>query len=413
MAAGEEKYCEVCKRTHNLKEFYSSNNLEKYPDGKVNICKKMITMDVDNWNPETFLPILQECDVPYIPKIWNNKLATYGKDRSKVSGLTIIGRYLSTMRIKPNDKWRWKDTQYLQELADRETEEAMKRQGYDAQEIDKVVRENRKTVPEEGKIYELNVSNAGNNVSDLGSSVYSQQDYFAAQSGAEEDNAIVDELTDEDKRYLRLKWGKAYKPEEWVRLEQLYEEMQNSYDIQGAGHEDILKLVCKTSLKANQLLDIGDVDGAQKMVKMYDGLMKSGKFTAAQNKAENGEYLDSISELVVICEKQGFIPRYYTDGPKDRVDETIQDLKEYTHSLVVEEMNLGNLIENAVKQMAMEEAKEEDIDDEDEELTFEQLEALKDENFEEFYDMIEEGLEEDERQIQGEIKYGFAKSTRP
>jgi hypothetical protein len=38
--------------------------------------------------------------------------------------------------------------------------------------------------------------------------------------------------------------------------------MCKSYDIQGAGHEDTLKLVCKTSLKANQLLDIGDVDGA-------------------------------------------------------------------------------------------------------------------------------------------------------
>ena len=93
--------------------------------------------------------------------------------------------------------------------------------------------------------------------------------------------------------------------------------MTQSYDIQGAGHEDVLKLVCKTSLKANQLLDIGDVDGAQKMVKMYDSLMKSGKFTAAQNKAENGEFLDSISEFVVLCEKEGFIPRYYVDGPKD------------------------------------------------------------------------------------------------
>ena len=94
--------------------------------------------------------------------------------------------------------------------------------------------------------------------------------------------------------------------------------MMSSYDIQGAGHEDTLKLVCKTSLKSNQLLDMGDVEGAQKMIKMYDMLMKSGKFTASQNKAENGEYVDSVSELVAICEKDGFIPRYYTDGPQGR-----------------------------------------------------------------------------------------------
>jgi hypothetical protein len=69
-------------------------------------------------------------------------------------------------------------------------------------------------------------------------------------------------LTDEERTYLRLKWGKAYRPEEWIRLEQLYEEMMGSYDIQTAGHIDTLKLMCKTSLKANQLLDICDVDGA-------------------------------------------------------------------------------------------------------------------------------------------------------
>jgi hypothetical protein len=62
-------------------------------------------------------------------------------------------------------------------------------------------------------------------------------------------------------------------------------------------------------------LDLGDVDGAQKMVKMYDSLMKSGKFTAAQIKSEQGEFVDSVSEIVALCEKEGFIPRYYVDGP--------------------------------------------------------------------------------------------------
>lgn len=391
--ASETKFCEKCKRTMNIKEFYGSNNVEKYPDHKLNICKKCLTMHVDNWDPETFLPILQECDVPYIPKIWNNKLATYGKDPSKVTGMTILGRYLSTMKIKPNDKWRWKDTQYLQELADHETEEAMKRQGYEAAEIDKVVRENRKTVPAEGTVYELNLYTA-DQTAQPGTNP-AQQDYFDRDA----ENDFVDDLSDEDRKYLRLKWGKSYKPEEWVRLEQLYQEMTQSYDIQGAGHEDTLKLLCKTSLKSNQLLDIGDVDGAQKMIKMYDSLMKSGKFTAAQNKAENGEFLDSISEFVVLCEKDGFIPRYYTDGPQDKVDETILDLKNYTHSLVVDEMNLGNLIENAVKQMAIEEAKEEDEDIEDE-LTMESIEELKDQDFTEFNNFVESEAAADEQLVQ-------------
>mgnify|MGYP000507700771 FL=1 len=60
-----------------------------------------------------------------------------------------------------------------------------------------------------------------------------------------------DELTEEDKVMLRLKWGRGYRPEEWVRLEQLYNDMMASYDIQGAGMKDTLIMICKTSLKSN------------------------------------------------------------------------------------------------------------------------------------------------------------------
>ena len=384
-------FCDKCKKTMRADDFYGSNNLEKYPNGKLNQCKKCITMHVDNWNPDTFLWILQECDVPWIPEEWNKLLESYAKDRFKVTGMTIIGRYLSKMKLKQFKEYRWKDTQFLQELADHKTEEAMKRAGYGAAEIAQVVMDNRATIPE----------------GDVAIPVYDDapepmtggyNDYFAEQSGSSEDDNLTDELTDDDRRYLRLKWGKAYRPEEWVRLEQLYLEMTKSYDIQGAGHEDVLKLVCKTSLKANQLLDIGDVDGAQKMVKMYDSLMKSGRFTAAQNKADNGEFLNSISEFVVLCEKDGFIPRFYTEGPKDRVDETILDLKGYTHSLVVEEMNLGNLIENAVKQMTEQEMKEEDEDIE-EEMSLEELEALKDQDFADYGAFLEEEELSDEELI--------------
>ena len=129
--------------------------------------------------------------------------------------------------------------------------------------------------------------------------------------------------------------------------------------------------------------------------------MKAGKFTAQQNKSESGEYVDSISELVAICETDGFIPRYYTDGPQDKVDRTLQDIQNYTRTLVTEEMNLGNLIENAVKQIELEKIKEAERDadaaNDDETLEAELFEDSK-ENFvtysdyEEFNE-FEEGLD--------------------
>ena len=385
MAVEKVYYCEKCNKTMGGDQFYSSNNLEKYPnEGKLNQCKKCITMHVDNWNPDTYLWILQEIDVPYIPEEWNKLMATYAKDKSKLTGLSILGRYLSKMKLKQFKDYRWKDSEFLQELNNSKIEQTMKRQGYDAQQIAQAISKATFDIPTE----------------ELTEPVYQpieekeepQEDYFAQQSGS--DNDFNDDLTEEDRLYLRLKWGKTYKPEEWIRLEQLYKEMMDSYDIQTAGHIDTLKLICKTSLKANQLIDIGDVEGFQKMSKVYDSLMKSGKFTAAQNKSESGEFIDSISELVELCEKEGFIPRYYTETPMDKVDETLADLKGYTRSLVTEEMNLGNLIENAVKEMARQESKEEDKDTEDD-LDIEEIETLKDEDFESYNDFLEEEISAD------------------
>lgn len=376
-------FCDKCKRTMRGTEFYGSNNLEKYPEGKLHQCKKCLTMHVDNWDSSTYMWILEECDVPYIPEEWNKLLQKYASEGKAITGTTIIGRYLAKMKLKQFRDYRFKDTEFLQQMADHKMEETMKRQGYEAAEIAKVIEQSHISVPERPAPPPLTIPNGAGNIS------LDTEDYFAEQN-SDYDIDIAADLTDDDKRYLLLKWGKSYTPEEWVKLEQLYNEMMQSYDIQSAGHIDNLKLLCKTSLKSNQLLDIGDVDGAQKMLRMYDSLMKSGKFTAAQNKAETGEYVDSISELVAICEKEGFIPRYYIDQPGDRVDETIADLKGYTRSLVVDEMNLGNLIESAVKTMAREEAKEEDEDIEDEIMSLEDVDQLKDEDFEEFNEFEED-----------------------
>ena len=381
----QQYYCKKCNRTMAADQFYGSNNLEKYPEGKLDTCKKCLTMHVDNWNPESNVWILQECDVPYVPDEWSKLLESYGRNPEKMTGMTVLGKYLSKMKLKQFKDYRFKDTEFLQELAASKIEQAMKRQGYGAAEITMAIEKNKIAVPEGGFVEPIYTTPE-------------VEDYFAIQAGGEDD--FNDELTDEDRTYLRLKWGKAYKPEEWVKLEQLYEEMMSSYDIQGAGHIDTLKLVCKTSLKANQLIDMGDIEGFQKMSKVYDSLMKSGKFTAAQNKAENGEFVDSVGELIELCEKQGYIERFYIDQPNDKVDLTIQDMQRYTRTLIEEETNLSNMVELALKQIQKEDEDAEnntelDIVDDDI-IDIEELEKeLQDEDFEEFNEFLEEEEEND------------------
>lgn len=138
---------------------------------------------------------------------------------------------------------------------------------------------------------------------------------------------------------------------------------------------------------------------------MYDAQMKAGKWTAAQNKTDDNELIDSIGELVAICEKDGFIPKYYIDNPKDKVDRVIQDMQIYTRELVTNELGLGNMIENALR--AIEQEKEsiqeageyaealENSNEEDDLFDYDKN-VIEDEDFQEYYDKQEELIKQDQ-----------------
>ena len=383
--------CEKCRKTMDVSNFYISKNTEKYPpDGRLNVCKKCLTMHVNNWEPSTYMHILQEIDIPYIPQEWEALLERYGKDPKKVTGVTILGRYLSKMKLKQFAHLNWSDTERLME--DDKKKQLIIRQQEEAQ------RNRYAAALQSGEVLE------GLEDVDIDNLTEEQiQELFPAPE--QMPTSLEDELTQEDKKYLSLKWGKLYRPEEWIALEQFYEQMTSSFDIQTAAHFDYLKMICKTSLKMNQAIDCGDIEGFAKLQKAYDSLMKSAKFTAAQNKAETGEFVDSVGELVYLCEEQGFIPRFHTDEPKDIVDITLKDMQGYAYRLVTEEMGLGNMIEAALQQMQREEEKEEgELDENDEFLNPELTPVLEDADYEDYYEELEAQQQQDEQNMNGDVK---------
>ena len=248
-----QQRCEKCKRVMDQSDFYRSNNLEKYPnEGLLNLCKKCATMHIDNWDSKTFLWLLQEIDIPWIPEEWDKLMEKFGRDPTKLTGLTIIGRYISKMKLKQFKDYRWKDTEFLAQMAEKKLRDTMTAQGYSAAEITQAVEENKaKDIDPNIQQPVPDFSTVPEGITVKDSPIAPTMDYF---SQPEVDLG----LTEEETQYLRLKWGNTYKPSEWVQLEQLYQEMMKSYDIQTAGHKDTLKLICKTSLKANQLIDYGD-----------------------------------------------------------------------------------------------------------------------------------------------------------
>lgn len=354
----ESLYCKRCGKVMKPTNFYGTNDIEKYPSGKLDLCKKCITAHVDCWDSETFLWILKECDVPYVPDEWNKLLAKYAaEDPNGVKSTTVIGRYLAKMKLVQFKKYRYADTDKLRELKDNLVAEKMRQQGYTEVEIAEQIQKNSFTAPpcpekplahpESAEIEDAEMSYGG-----MSTDFYDKKNNI---DFSEEEEVV---LSNAEKLALRTKWGKNYSVEEWLQLEKLYVEMTESFDIQTAAHVDNLKMLCKTSLKANQLIDLGDVEGANKMIKTYDMLMKQGRFTAAQNKAESSDFVDSVGELVLMCERDGFIPRFYTDGPQDKVDKVLQDNQLYLRQLVMDELNLGSLIEKALKEIQEDKEKE-------------------------------------------------------
>ena len=310
-----------------------------------------------------------------------------------MNGMSVFGKYLSKMKLKQWKEYSWADSEKLQAEAAAKAEnngvekneefEAELQAKYEAGEISEAEYKTLMSVPAQIKAEETRP--AANPY--LGpDNPYNEQEMFPEDELPDPSS----ELTQEDKIYLAMKWGRMYKLAEWVELEKTYNEMMESFDIQDADTKNTLILLCKTTLKANQALDSGDIEGFQKLSKVQESLRKTAKFTAAQNKEKKDDFIDCVGELVVMCEKEGFIPRFATDIPQDKVDITLKDMQNYTRKLVTQDLGFGQQIEDALKKIqlqkdleAQEDANEpEKLSTEDYENYFNEIEEQKDKDIE-------------------------------
>lgn len=381
------KLCQKCgKMLDEDTQFYTYKN-----GGKTEMCKKCLTMHIDNWDPSTYLWLLEKMDVPYVPIEWDVLRDRAFAKNPNLNGMSVFGKYLSKMKLKQWKNYGWADSDRLQALNEekRSAQEA-ERAAFDAEIKEKF---------EAGEIseaeYKTMVSAQTQHEEYINAPIVqpntTMDRYYDENTSIlnnQLDNSVA-QLTEDDKIYLAMKWGALYKPQEWIELERSYEEMTNSFDIQDADTINTLILICKTNLKMNQALDCGDIEGFQKLSKVSESLRKSAKFTAAQNKEEKNDYVDCVGELVAMCEREGYIPRFETDIPQDKVDLTLKDMKSYLYKLVTQDLGFGQQIEDALKkiQIQKEMAETEVADPEADE---EAIQGLKDAEIAEYYNSIEE-----------------------
>lgn len=361
--------CTKCGRTLKETEFFKMKTGNRYE-----LCKDCLCQYIDNRKPETFKWILEAFDVPYIEKKWmqmtNDK---YKKDPGKFGPKSVIGTYLRTMNMTQYKDLHYEDSDDVNQLpAERKAIDVPTDEEYEQKLLDQLnsgvisetqyntlTRTNTKTqsnIDENGFLIGLEDAKP---IEDQPSEPQEQAPQYQFDS-----SYWTDQLDDNDIDYLMLKWGTMYTPEQWIKMETMYNKYSQEYDL-NVDREEVLKKMCKTSLKMDEALDAGDVTGYKNLATVFDQLRKSGKFTEAQNKEDRQQVLSSIGELVALCEQEGGIipalPQYDPDQyPQDKIDFTLRDLKAYTYSLVSNELGLGDLIESYIEKL---EKSEEDSTD--------------------------------------------------
>ena len=351
--------CQKCGRTKEQIMFYT------YKDGsKPKICKECTLMHVDIWDPNTFVWLLQEYDVPWLPWEWESlREKAYAKNPNKKNDTTVFGKYLSKMKLKQFKDYGWADTQELTKqhelaAAAKGEQDLALQQMYAKQYQNGQISEAQYRTLVKADIQRkldkpkpVDYQPVGQN------NLYNQKNFMAEQDIPD----LAKDLTEEDKKMLVLKWGRYYTPQEWIELETFYNQMINSFDIQDADTRSTLILICKNNLKMNQAIDQGDLQGYQKLARVSDTLRKSAKFTAAQNKQKTNEFIDSVGQLVDYCQKNGGrIPQFKVEKDKDIVDTIIRDLKTYTKTLVYEDPALKREIEDYLKKVKSNERQKQD-----------------------------------------------------
>lgn len=403
MAKGK---CNKCGRELEEVKFY------KYRDGSLlEMCKKCLTLHVDVFDDSTFLWILEKMDVPYVPQEWNkvieNKLSKY--PNKPLDHSAVFGSYIARTKLKQLKDYHWADNERIQEELFAKEQITKEQQ----EELDNFYQQQL----DEGIISEAEfktLSSPKQQEAHQAKQFAEQADYIGENNFYDERKFINEEelpdpaasLTQEDKVYLAMKWGTLYRPSELLELEGMYDDMAEAFEINDPDSKHSLILYCKTNLKSNQAIDNGDIEGYQKLSKISESLRKTNKWTAQQRKEDEKGMIDSIGQLITLCERDGFIPRFATDIPQDKVDATLRDMNMYLNKLVTQDLGFGQQIEDQMRKIALAKQHEEEmskIDEEESNVTDEYIpQELQDEDFKEFYDFTRELQEADLREEAGE-----------
>lgn len=181
-------------------------------------------------------------------------------------------------------------------------------------------------------------------------------------------------LGDEKRAKLKEKWGKNYDDEELRYLEDLFNGLLTTQNVNGALQIDQALKICKMSYEIDRRIAAGEE--FDKLLSSYDKIVKAADFTP--NNVKNLNDFDTFGEAIKWLEKQGWHNKFYDNVTRDIVDETIQNFQAFNQRLYTNESSIPEEIARRIELLktttALEQGKPENYYGTDEEYDLDKFE---------------------------------------
>lgn len=142
-----------------------------------------------------------------------------------------------------------------------------------------------------------------------------------------------------------IKWGSGYTFEEYLKLENLLVSTLRANDITNPFQIDAIQKACLISLQLDKAITEGDSKGIKDLSTAYSTFTKTAQIDDIIT-TSNNDVIASVADLAQYIEECGGEFKFYDNVSRDIVDKTIEDLKQYTRTLVTESTGLGSVLEN-------------------------------------------------------------------
>lgn len=169
------------------------------------------------------------------------------------------------------------------------------------------------------------------------------QEYYEAYKKLKTQGKLEEqlpELQEKVRRQRRERWGANYDDEAQDYLENLYNGLMTTQNVNGSLQVDQAVKLCKISYE----IDCRIREGAEfdKLLSSYDKLVKIAEFTPKNVKNIND--FDSVGELVKWMEKRHWKNKFFDGVTRDIVDESMKNFQNFSQRLYTNESGIGDNI---------------------------------------------------------------------